>query len=64
MRVAVLACVLVGLMPRQMVETPPSTQDPFCFRPLEEFCARKECWTHYGAEMQCRVTHVKLCKPL
>jgi hypothetical protein len=130
MRVAVLACVLVGLIPRQAVESPPSTLDPFCFRPLEEFCARKECvtyaaqvktmraggncsassfgqcgtlritytsnglhsetryfdkagkliavrtgtdvylipacpdWTHYGAEIKCRVTNVRLCNPL
>ena len=131
MRVAVLVCVLVGLMPRQVVETPPSTRDPFCFRPLEEFCARKLCvtyaeqvktmrsggncsatsfgrcgalritytsnglhsetryfdkagkliavrtatdvyvnvpacpdWTHYGTEIKCRVTNVKLCKPV
>lgn len=131
MRVAVLACVLVGLMPPQVGETPPSTRDPFCFRPLEEFCARKECvtyaeqvktmriggncsatsfgrcgtlritytsnglhsetryfdkagkliaartgtdvylnvpacpdWTHYGAEIKCRVTNVKFCKAL
>ena len=131
MRVAVLVCVLVGLMPRQVVETPPSPRDPFCFRPLEEFCARKLCvtyaeqvktmrsggncsatsfgrcgalritytsnglhsetryfdkagkliavrtatdvyvnvpacpdWTHYGTEIKCRVTNVKLCKPV
>lgn len=130
MRVAILACLLVALTPRQAPKSSPPTRDPFCFRPLEEFCARNKCvthaaqvetmraggncsvtsfggcgtlrttyrgggfdsetryfdkagkliavragtdvyltpacpdWIHYGAEIKCRVTNVKLCKPL
>ncbi len=130
MRVAVVACALIALVPYQTPKPSLPTEDP-CFRPLEEFCARNACatyaeqvktmrgsgncsatsfgrcgtlritytsnpftaetryfdkggkliaaraerdvyvrhlacpyWTHYGAQINCRVTNVKLCKPL
>src|SRR5262245_34243368 len=45
MRVTVVACVLVALVPSQGSKSSPPTQDP-CFRPLEEFCARSACVTY------------------
>jgi hypothetical protein len=42
MRVAVIAGALVALVPYQAPKRSPSTED-FCFRPLEEFCARNAC---------------------
>ena len=51
MRVALLACLLVALMPRQAPKPSPATRDPFCFRPLEEFCARDKCLT-YAAQLK------------
>jgi hypothetical protein len=49
--VAMLACLLVALMPRQAPKPSPPTRDPFCFRPLEEFCARDKCLT-YAAQLE------------
>jgi len=46
-----LACLLVALMPLQARKPAPPNRDPFCFRPLEEFCARDKCLT-YSAEVQ------------
>jgi len=46
-----LACLLVASMPRQAPEPSPPTRDPFCFRPLEEFCARDKCLT-YAAQLE------------
>jgi hypothetical protein len=46
-----LACLLVALMPRQAPKPFPPTRDPFCFRPLEEFCARDKCLT-YAAQLE------------
>ena len=51
MRVAILACLLVALMPRQAPKPSATTRDPFCFRPLEEFCARDKCLT-YAAQLK------------
>lgn len=51
MRVAVLACLLAALMPRQAPKPSPATRDPYCFRPLEEFCARDTCLT-YAAQLE------------
>ena len=51
MRVALLACLLVALMPRQAPKPSATTRDPFCFRPLEEFCARDKCLT-YAAQLE------------
>jgi hypothetical protein len=46
-----LACLLVALMPLQAPKPSPPTRDPFCFRPLEEFCARDKCLT-YAAQLE------------
>src|SRR3954447_13994300 len=46
-----LACLLVALMPRQAPKSSPPTQDLYCFRPLEEFCARDKCLT-YAAQLE------------
>jgi hypothetical protein len=46
-----LACLLVTLMPRQASKPSPPTRDPFCFRPLEEFCARDTCLP-YAAQLE------------
>ena len=51
MRVALLACLLVASMPRQAPKPSPVTRDPYCFRPLEEFCARDTCLT-YAAQLK------------
>ncbi len=51
MRVALLACVLVASMPRQAATPSPPTRDPFCFRPLEEFCAGDKCLA-YAAQLE------------
>ena len=51
MRVAMLACLLVALMPRQASEPSSPTRDPCCFRPLEEFCARDKCLS-YAAQLE------------
>ena len=130
MRVAILACLLVALMPRQAPKSSRLTRDPFCSQSLEEFCARNKCvtdaaqvktmrtrgncsvtsfgkcgtlrttyrsgdfdsetryfdkagkliavragtevylttagpdWAHYGAVIKCRVTNLKLRKPV
>jgi hypothetical protein len=51
MRVAVLACLLVALMPPQGSKPASPTPDPYCFRPLEGFCARDKCPT-YAAQIE------------
>jgi hypothetical protein len=51
MRLAVLVYLLWAMAPEQPPKTSPPTRDPFCFRPLEEFCARDKCLT-YAAEVQ------------
>lgn len=51
MRVAMLASVLLALVPRQAYTPSQPTRDPFCFRPLEEFCARDKCLT-YAAQLE------------
>jgi hypothetical protein len=44
-------CLLVALMPRQAPKPSPATRNPYCFRPLEEFCARDTCLT-YAAQLK------------
>jgi hypothetical protein len=46
-----LLCLLMALMPHQAPNPSPPTPDPFCFRPLEEFCARDKCLT-YAAQLE------------
>jgi len=51
MRLAMLVWLLWAMALQQPPKPPPATRDPFCFRPLEEFCARDKCQT-YSAKIQ------------
>ena len=51
MRGAVLACLLGALAADQPSKPSPANRDPFCFRPLAEFCARDKCLP-YAAQVE------------
>ena len=46
-----LASLFLAVVPPQASTHSQPTRDPFCFRPLEEFCARDKCLT-YAAQLE------------
>ena len=52
MPVAVLACLMAALAVDQPSERSPATPDPFCFRPLEEFCTAKDKCSTYAVHVE------------
>jgi hypothetical protein len=52
MRGAVLACLLGAVAADQPSKRSPAIRDPFCFRPLDEFCAAKDKCPTYATHVE------------